>query len=101
MAMTAEDLALKAALKAAELAYIAEFQPRLKAARERRGLSQQVLATYLGLKLSTYKKYENRPTSLFPIFLLPELSTILDESISYWFTGISLPRRVKPRIVTD
>lgn len=97
---TAEDLALKAALKAAELAFIAEFQPRLVAARNRRGLTQLQLATYLGLKLSAYKKYENRNTSLFPIFLLPELSAILDEPYSYWFSGITLPRRSRPRVVT-
>ncbi len=100
MAVSEEDKALKAALKAAELAFIAEFQPRLLSARERRGLTQLQLATYLGLKLSTYKKYENRSTSLFPIFLLPELSEILDEPISYWFSGIRLARRVRPRMVT-
>jgi transcriptional regulator with XRE-family HTH domain len=92
--------AQKEALKAAELAFIAEFQPRLIAARERRGLTQLQVATYLGMPKSTYKKYENRKSSLLPIYLLPELSILLEEPIAYFFSGIRLPRRVHPRLVS-
>lgn len=96
----AEKAAQKEALRAAELAFIAEFQPRLIAARKRRGLTQLQVATYLGMPETTYKKYENRKESLLPIFLLPELSALLEEPIPYFFSGISLPRRNRPRLVS-
>lgn len=100
MATKEEEKARKAALKARELAFIADFQPRLIQARKNRKMSQEQLATYLGLTRAGYRKYEDRPTSSFPIFLLPALSKILDEPISYWFTGVSgNPKQNHPRLV--
>lgn len=91
MAISPEEKARREALKAQELAFIRAFQKRLVDARERRGCTQQVVATYLGLHISAYKKYENRSTSLFPLFLIPKLGELLEQPHSYWFTGQTVP----------
>lgn len=76
-----------------EDAFIAAFQERLVRARLERGLTQQQLAVSLGLKKSTYKKYETRSGSSFPIYLLPKLSIILGRPIDYWIYGSDVPGR--------
>lgn len=54
-----------------EAAFIAEFQPRLKAVREKElDWSQARLADALGIGVNAYKKYEGRPESAFPMYLL-------------------------------
>lgn len=76
-----------------EDAFIEAFQERLVRARLERGLTQQQLALSLGLKKSTYKKYEARPRSSFPLYLLPKLSIILGRPVEYWVYGNEIPGR--------
>lgn len=84
--------------------FVAAFQARLRRARDERGLSQAVVARYLGIKsTSTYKHYETRSGSSFPIHLLPLLSRLFHRPITYWLTGEELHTR-RPRdirLVTD
>ena len=83
--------------------FIAAFQARLRRERLERDLSQLQVATALGLKLSTYKHYETRLGSSFPIHLLPKLSILFDRPMVYWLTGQELhTRRTRDiRLVTD
>ena len=82
-------------LTAEENAFIAAFQARLKAAREERGLTQEQLAVSLGLNKSTYKKYETRPGSSFPLYLLPALCVILARPAEYWIYGDGPTKRLR------
>jgi transcriptional regulator with XRE-family HTH domain len=75
--------------KKAEAEFNAAFQARLKRAREEGGMTQLQLAVSLDLPISTYKKYETRSGSSFPLYLLPTLSIILDQPLRYW---IHLPK---------
>ena len=76
----------------AEALFIAAFQARLKRAREERGMTQRQMAISLDLPVSTYKKYETRPGSSFPSYLLPDLSIILDQPLGYWIYGHEPPK---------
>ena len=76
--------------------FVAAFQARLRREREERDLSQNQVATALGLNLSTYKHYETRLGSKFPIHLLPKLSVLFDRPMIYWLTGQELHTR-RPR----
>jgi len=78
-----------------EATFNREFQERLRAARKERGLSQEQLALSLGLKKTTYKKYENRPGSAFPLHLLPALSILLARPVEYWIYGAEPSRRLR------
>lgn len=73
--------------------FIAAFQERLQRARKARDMSQLEVATGLGLKKSTYKKYETRRGSAFPLYLLPRLSVVLGRPIEYWVYGSDVPGR--------
>jgi transcriptional regulator with XRE-family HTH domain len=81
--------------KKAEAEFIAAFQARLKRAREERGMTQEALAMSLDLPKSTYKKYETRPGSSFPPYLLARLSTILDRPLGYWIYGHEAPKALQ------
>lgn len=76
-----------------EDAFIAAFQARLKRARKERGFTQAQLALSLGLEKSTYKKYEGRRGSSFPLYLLPALSLLLGRPVDYWIYGDEVPGR--------
>lgn len=76
-----------------ELAYIASFQARLRKQRVARGYSQEELAKLLGLKKTTYKHYETREGSSFPLYLLPQLSVALQRPIEFWVYGDDRPVR--------
>lgn len=45
------------------------------------------MAYELRIKEDTYKKYENRPGSKFPLYLLPRLIFVTDRPYSYWIGG--------------
>ncbi len=77
----------------AEAEFIAAFQARLQRARVERGMTQLQVATSLDLPISTYKKYETRPGSMVPPYLLPDLCIILDRPLGYWIHGQDTPRR--------
>lgn len=68
----------------AERAFIAWFQPRLRAAREQAGLSQAGMAKGLGIGLNAYKKMEWRDTSAFPLYLVPDLVRLTGRPFDYW-----------------
>lgn len=83
--------------------FVAAFQARLIRDRKERQLSQAEVARYLGLNTSTYKHYETRLGSSFPIHLLPLLSRLFHRPLTYWLTGEELHTR-RPRdirLVTD
>lgn len=72
-----------------ERAFIAEFQARLRQAREGElRWSQDLMARRLGISRGAYIRYENRPSSAFPIFLLPSLAQLTNKPLHYWL-GIS------------
>ncbi len=73
-----------------EAEFNAAFQRRLKETRAERGWTHAQLATGLQLKLETYKKYENRLGSTFPIHLLPRLALITDKPVAYWLGAPSV-----------
>lgn len=73
--------------------FIAQFQERLKRARVERNMTQKELATALGLPKNTYKKYEARPGSSFPLYLLPRLSVLLGRPLEFWIYGNNVPGR--------
>lgn len=75
--------------------FIREFQERLQQARKDRGLSQDQLAKLLGLNKNTYKKYETRAGSGFPLYLLPALCVHLARPLDYWIYGDPTPRRMR------
>lgn len=75
--------------------FIEAFQERLQQARKDRGLSQEQLAMLLGLKKSTYKKYETRAGSGFPLYLLPALCVHLARPLEYWVYGDATTRRIR------
>lgn len=58
---------------------------RTKALREARGLTQQEMADFLGIKWETYKKYENR--SPIPHHLIPKFCTLVGTDPNYLITG--------------
>jgi transcriptional regulator with XRE-family HTH domain len=76
-----------------ELAFIANFQARLRETREGMGFSQELFAKRLGLTKSKYIRYENRPTSVFPIHLIPELASLTDTPIHFWFGAAAADAR--------
>lgn len=82
-----------------EDAFNAAFQERLRRARTEMGWSQPRMAAALGLGLDAYKKYEKRPRSAFPLFLLPKLVVITDTSYAYWFGLQDAADRSKIRLL--
>lgn len=75
--------------------FIRGFQERLQQARRDRGLSQEQLAMLLGLNKNTYKKYETRAGSSFPLYLLPALCVHLAKPLDFWIYGDLTPRRMR------
>ena len=82
-----------------EDAFNAAFQERLRRARTEMGWSQPRMAAALGLKIDAYKKYETRPRSAFPLFLLPKLVVITDTSYAYWFGPLDFADHSKVRVL--
>ena len=77
--------------------FTTEFQARLRRTREAMKLTQEEFGKRLGLKAATYQKYETRPRSKFPLYLLPKLIVETERSYSYWCFGSSdnTPSRLK------
>lgn len=69
-----------------ETRFNVEFGVRLKVARELRKLTQEEMADALRIGYHQYKKYEYGSRA-FPMYLLGELPTLLDKSISWLLTG--------------
>ena len=69
-----------------EEAFNKAFGQRLSEAREVRNLTQRQIASALNVGYHAYKKYEYGQRE-FPLYLLRDLSTILDKSISWLLTG--------------
>ena len=62
------------------------FGERMALARQERNKSQREIASALNVGYHAYKKYEYGQRA-FPLFLLRDLSTILDKTISWLLTG--------------
>ena len=75
------------------------FQARLAETRHRLGWKHPRMAHALGIKTDAYKKYEKRPGSAFPLYLLPRLAFETATPISYWLAGQPAPSK-QLRIVT-
>lgn len=69
-----------------EAAFNTAFGARLAEARESRNLTQRQIASALNVGYHAYKKYEYGQRE-FPLYLLRDLSTIVDKSISWLLTG--------------
>lgn len=63
-----------------------EFGKRLVEAREDKNRTQSEIASALNIGYHAYKKYEYGQRA-FPLYLLRDLSTILDKSLSWLLTG--------------
>lgn len=71
-----------------EDSFIAQFQERLKATRDQdMKFTHSQMAHALGIEKDAYKKYENRPRSAFPLYLLPRLIFVSGKPYSYWLGG--------------
>lgn len=79
----------------AEAEFVAAFQARLRRTRVERNMSQRQMAASLDMPKTTYQKYETRPGSSFPPYLLPKLSEILDRPLGYWIYGHEPPKRFR------
>ncbi len=77
--------------------FTTEFQARLRRTRGDMDLTQKEFAARLGLEVATYQKYETRPRSKFPLYLLPKLIVETERSYSYWCFGSpdNTPSRLK------
>jgi len=77
--------------------FTSEFQARLRRTRKDMNLSQKEFGERLGLKEAAYQKYETRPRSKFPLYLLPKLIVETERSYSYWCFGSpeNTPSRLK------
>lgn len=64
------------------------FQKRLLDARESLGYTHEQMAKGLKISTAAYQKYETRPRSHFPLYLLPRLVDLTETSYSYWCTGM-------------
>lgn len=62
----------------------AQFQERLKRTREELDMTQAQMASHLRIPKETYKKYESRPRSSLPLYLLPRLVFVTGRPHSYW-----------------
>lgn len=69
-----------------EAAFDAAFGKRLRWAREQTIYTQESLAAALGIGYHQYKKYEYGTRS-FPLYLLRDVASRLDQPISYLLMG--------------
>jgi DNA-binding XRE family transcriptional regulator len=76
-----------------------EFIARTKAMRERSGLTQEQVATAIGVALDTYKKYEQR-TPL-PHHLVPRFAVVVRATADELFQVRSGPTRLIDRAVGE
>lgn len=60
---------------------------RLRDLRKRRDWTSETMAKALGIPPDRYRKYETRPASAFPPYLIERVALIFDESIEYVLTG--------------
>lgn len=72
-----------------EETFNAAFKKRLLETRLALGLTHDQIAAALGVKAAAYQKYETRPRSGFPLYLLPRLIATTDKPYSYWCFGTS------------
>lgn len=71
-------------------AFTDAFQARVKAAREARGLTQDKLASGLGVDQGTYKQWETRPGSLLPHEHVAAFCLICGVDFEWLFTARGL-----------
>lgn len=64
------------------------FKKRLLETRTELEFGHKRMAAELGIKEAAYQKYETRPGSHFPLYLLPRLVSFTDKPYSYWCTGM-------------
>lgn len=67
-----------------ETEFNAAFQRRLLASRLALDWSQQRMALALHTTKDAYKRYESRPGSTFPLYLIPRLIYITGKPAHYW-----------------
>lgn len=67
-----------------EETFNAAFGQRLMWVRTQMGLSRPELAKRLGITKDQLKRYETRPKSGLPLYLLPELIVITFEPYEFW-----------------
>lgn len=72
-----------------------QFKERLRATRKELDWTHARMADALRIKEDAYKKYEKRPRSQFPLYLLPRLIFITDRPYSYWLGGSGAPARFR------
>lgn len=77
-----------------EAAFVEAFCARIQRLRVLRGLTQDEMATALGIPLARYKKYETR--SPIPAYLIERFATIVGRDIEYVLTGKAPSRRRGP-----
>lgn len=78
-----------------EQEFTAAFQAKLRETRTAMAWSQAQMAAALDLRVDTYKKYENRSSSVFPLYLVPKLMFITNTNFSYWFGMPDRPKVVQ------
>lgn len=71
-----------------KLAFDRAFKKRLVETRLELDYSHRQMADELGIKEAAYQKYETRPGSLFPLYLLHRLVSFTEKPYSYWCTGM-------------
>jgi transcriptional regulator with XRE-family HTH domain len=76
------------------------FQARLAETRRALDWSHPRMAHRLGIKTDAYKKYEKRPGSAFPLYLLSRLVYETNRPLSYWLEGQPVASK-RLRIVTS
>lgn len=67
-----------------EPTFNAAFGKRLQETREAMGLSRPQLAHSLGITKDQLRRYETRPDSGFPLYLLPVLIFVTGKQYPYW-----------------
>jgi transcriptional regulator with XRE-family HTH domain len=70
-----------------ELEFNERMGRRLKEAREAARYTQKQMADELGISPDAYAKYENRPSSVLPPYLIPRVCAILGMDAWWLLTG--------------
>lgn len=83
---------------ARELQFNREFGARLRQLRSAKEWTQDQMAEALGIPKDRYAKYENRPKSAMPAYLIPQFARIVGHDIEYVLTGKRNLRRPTPKV---
>lgn len=76
----------KVAVDPREKSFNQAFGERLAEARQNKDITQEAMASALGIGYHQYKKYEYGSRA-FPLYLLRDLQTITDRSLYWFLTG--------------